>query len=86
MVGLPLDGVQVFVAPAPCVELASEEPVGNCVGEAGGHLLSAGRGFLGGKTRAAALLYLIGWLAHGFLCNGAPLASGERGFRLIDCG
>ncbi len=48
--------------------------------------LSAGSGPLGGKAGAAALLHLIGELAHGFLRDGAPLTSGERGFRLIDCG
>ena len=46
----------------------------------------SGRWLLCGKTGASAPLHVFRKLAHGFLGDDAPVATGKRSFRLIDCG
>jgi hypothetical protein len=40
----------------------------------------------GGEAGSPALRHLLGKLAHGFLRDRAPFATGKGGFRLIDGG
>ncbi|MGO9402609.1 MAG: hypothetical protein ACLPVW_03960 [Terriglobales bacterium] len=40
----------------------------------------------GGKAGSSTLRHLLGKLAHGFLRDRTPFATGKRGFRLIDGG
>jgi len=40
----------------------------------------------GRKPRSSTLSHLLGKLAHGFLRDRAPFATGKRSFRLIDGG